>query len=320
MDGHGSPVGGILVPMRCYFWRYSCLCVCVGTLSCTPVGPLVDAGFASTGDVGAAAALDAGYPLDVELAGADGAFETGDAAAQPYDSDAAIFADAYVAADANESDEDSGVWMEDAGTRLVSEIDHEFLIYHFGGNPVDASSFADDESGFQAYLDAVGVTYFDAAEIVTPSHPQAAADCGYMILLPDQGQWEKIGALALFADRLRELVGEPVWMRNWWRPDCYNAAVGGAPGGDHPDADAVDLDFLSATSRAAAQAYLCSEYWLQNIVSPDEIEPDADVDPRLNMSVGLGGATIHLGVLSRNGRRFWTYGSYTQEANSGSCW
>lgn len=44
------------------------------------------------------------------------------------------------------------------------------------------------------------------------------------------------------------------------------------------------------------------------------------LDPRLNLSVGLGGATIHLGVLSPLGRRFWKYGSYTEEPGAGACW
>jgi hypothetical protein len=38
------------------------------------------------------------------------------------------------------------------------------------------------------------------------------------------------------------------------------------------------------------------------------------------MSVGLGGITIHLGVLSAGGRRFWYYDSYTDEPESGTCW
>jgi hypothetical protein len=202
----------------------------------------------------------------------------------------------------------------------VDVIDHAFLIEHFGGTAANAFDYDDDVMGFQAYLDDVGVQYFSANEIVTPNSPSAAAQCGYMILLPTRGEWEKIGALALMADQLRALVGEPVLMRNWWRPDCYNELVGGAAGGDHPDADAVDLDFQSATSRAAAQQYLCNNYWAEDIVPAEDIAPGSDLDPRLNMSVGLGGVTIHLGVLSANGRRFWKYGSYTQEPDSGSCW
>ena len=206
------------------------------------------------------------------------------------------------------------------GNALVSEIDHEFLIDYLGGDPVDAMDYGPDLDSFQQYLDAVGVQYTTGAEIVEPYNQAAATGCGLSILLPERDEWEKIGALALFTDELTELVGEPIYMRNWWRPPCYNDAVGGAANGDHPDGDAVDLDFMSNASRAMAQEFLCETYWDQDIVEPEQIAPGSGLDPRLNMSVGLGGVTIHLGVLSQGGRRFWTYSSYTVEPNSGGCW
>lgn len=305
--------------MRGLLFGFSCFLTFLGAMSCGPSGFQSDAGLAEPRDGGEGQAADAGTLEDASTPGGGQDVNIPDAAASTL-ADASVLEDAFASSDASGVDADSGMVGIDAGPQRVSEIDHEFLIRHFGGNPVDATAFPDNESGFQDYLDAVGVTYFDAAEIVTPNHPEIAAMCGYMILLPEQGQWKKIGALALFADRLRALVGEPVWMRNWWRPDCYNTAVGGAPGGDHPDADAVDLDFLSASSRAVAQAYLCSEYWEHDIVAPEDIAPGAEFDPRLNMSIGLGEATIHLGVLSQNGRRYWLYSSYTDEANADDCW
>jgi hypothetical protein len=225
--------------------------------------------------------------------------------------------------DAEPAPADAGASLEDAGVvddDLIDVIDHAFLIAHFGGNVVDALDYSDDLAGFQLYLDDVGIQFFSANEITTPNNPGAAQQCGYDALLPARGAWEKVGALALLSDQLRSLVGEPVFMRNWWRPPCYNALVGGAAGGDHPDADAVDLDFLSADARAAAQAYLCETYWAQDIVPPEAIAPGSDVDPRLNLSVGLGGATLHVGLLSDGGRRFWFYGSYTEVAGAGDCW
>jgi len=203
---------------------------------------------------------------------------------------------------------------------FVDEIDHEFLIDHLGGDPVDAFDYDEDVEGLQMYLDDVGVEYFTAFEIVEPNNPDAAAMCGLSVLLPPRDQWEKIGALAMFSDVLRDLVGEPIIMRNWWRPPCYNDAVGGAAEGDHPDADAVDLDFASPQSRGLAQGLLCDMYWAQDIVPPELIAPGSGLDPRLNLSVGLGGVTIHLGLLSEGGRRYWTYASYTEEPGSGDCW
>ncbi|MBI2378063.1 MAG: carboxypeptidase regulatory-like domain-containing protein [Deltaproteobacteria bacterium] len=203
---------------------------------------------------------------------------------------------------------------------LVSVIDHAFLITRFGGVNADPFRFAETQDGFQEYLDAVGVTYFAAWEYVVPNNQAVATDCGYSILLPDRSMWPKAAALGLLADQLRALVNEPVQLRNWWRPPCYNEGVGGEPNGDHPDGDALDLDFRSNRSRADAQRLLCETYWSRDIVQPEEIAPGSNLNPRLNLSVGLGGITIHVGVLSANGRRFWKYSSYTEEPNSGSCW
>lgn len=209
----------------------------------------------------------------------------------------------------------------DSGQDFVDEIDHAFLIDHFGGDAtVSAFDFVADIDGLQLYLDAVGVQHVTAPDLVEPYNEAAAEMCGFDLLLPDQGEWEKAAALSLFTDVLTELVGEPIFMRNWWRPDCYNEAVGGAPGGDHPDADAVDLDFASPTQRAVAQQFLCDTYWNADIVTPDQILPGSNLDPRLNLSVGLGGVTIHLGVLSGGGRRFWYYDSYSAEPGAGDCW
>ncbi len=202
----------------------------------------------------------------------------------------------------------------------VSVIDHTFLIEYFGGRAADPMLFAETPDGFQSYLDAVGVTYFSATEYITPNNPRVAEGCGYSVLLPERSVWPRAGALGLLADQLRALVNEPVVLRNWWRPPCYNAGVGGAAGGDHPDADALDLDFRSARSRADAQRHLCNTYWLADIVAPEDIEPGSNLNPRLNMSLGLGGATLHLGLLSRNGRRYWKYASYSQVSDSGTCW
>lgn len=180
----------------------------------------------------------------------------------------------------------------------------ENVIRQLGGSAVKSTMFPKTIAGFQMYLDAVGVRYFSAREMTTPNHPDKAKQCGFDHFLPPHEDWAKGAALALLADKLRALVNEPVKMRNWWRPSCYNSKVGGAAGSDHVQAFAVDLDFRSAQSRAKAQGYLCKNYWSSD----------------LQLSIGLGGVTIHLGILSPKGKRSWKYSSYTKLPNSGNCW
>jgi hypothetical protein len=173
----------------------------------------------------------------------------------------------------------------------------ERAITFFGGTAgVDPSTYPMTMDGFQEYLDALGVDHFSAREMLTPHHENTAKKLGYTLFLPPHRWWRRGGAHALLANELRKLVGEPVVMRNWWRPADYNAAVDGAAGSDHVFAHAVDLDYRSADSRRKAEKRLRELYndedWLQ-------------------VSLGLGGQTTHAGLLSPGRRREWTYSSYT---------
>lgn len=173
----------------------------------------------------------------------------------------------------------------------------ERAIKFFGGTAsVNPASFPMTMDGYQEYLDALGVEHFTAQEMLTPNHETTARTLGYKIFLPPHRWWKRGGAHALLADELRKLVAEPVVMRNWWRPTEYNAAVDGAADSDHVTAHAVDLDYRSAASRRKAEKRLRELYngetWLQ-------------------MSLGLGGQTTHVGLLSPGRQRDWTYSSYT---------
>jgi len=106
-------------------------------------------------------------------------------------------------------------------------------------------------------------------------------------------------------------------VRNWWRPTCYNANVGGAKSSDHIQARGFDLDFKTPKERAVAQAYLCKMY--------REGKP-------LSLQVGIGCQTLHVGIgspkrLSRypsDGSRFWKYGSLNncsiKRIKADDCW
>lgn len=170
-------------------------------------------------------------------------------------------------------------------------------IGHFNRLALDASFFDHDLDGFQNYLTSSGIRYFSAREMTTPNHPAKARAAGYDTFLPERGWWLRGAALAALADVLRELVGEPVRMRNWWRPAAYNKAVGGKPGSDHVTAHGVDLDYKSQASRRKAEARL-REYH--------------DEAPWLEMSLGLGARTTHVGIGSPRGSREWHYDNYTR--------
>jgi len=172
---------------------------------------------------------------------------------------------------------------------------YERAIGKLDGRTVDAQMFPNTTEGFQAYLEASGIRSVTAAELTRPNHPGIAARHGFQDFLPPQSWWQRGAALALLVQQLRSVVQEPLYVRNWWRPAAYNSAVGGARNGDHPSANAVDLDYASSAGRMRAERWLRtldrSAKWLQ-------------------LSLGLGDRTTHVGIGSAKGRREWHYAGW----------
>ena len=176
------------------------------------------------------------------------------------------------------------------------------MIEDFGGKVVDASRYSQNAQGFQSYLTASGIRNYDAADLIAPYNKSAAKNCGYDVLLPSKEDWVRGAALALWAEDLAHFAGELPIIRNWYRPSCYNSAVGGASKSDHLTARAIDMDFDTLSARRKAQKELC-RYW----------------NTSLNMQIGLGGQSIHLGAESPLGKRHWYYDSYQDSDRGNSC-
>jgi hypothetical protein len=168
-------------------------------------------------------------------------------------------------------------------------------IERFGGTAREPFGYPLSKTGFARYLSDVGVTHFSASELLDPHHPDDARRLGYDLFLPPHRWWPRGAALGCIADDLRTLVGEPVTLRNWWRPAPYNTAVGGAAESDHVVAHAFDLDYRSPDSRRAAE---------------QRLRTLAQEEPWLELSMGFGNKTTHVGILSPGRGRMWTYESY----------
>lgn len=170
-------------------------------------------------------------------------------------------------------------------------------IAELGGSPVDVKSFPQTVAGFQSYLMAAGVKSVTAADLTTPNHPAIAARLGFRDFLPNQDWWSRGAALALLAQNIKDKTGAALHIRNWWRPAAYNAdpGVGGAKDGDHPTANALDIDYGSATDRSKAELFLRA------------------LDKRcpwMQLSFGLGAQTTHIGLASPRGHREWHYAGW----------
>lgn len=189
-----------------------------------------------------------------------------------------------------------------------SELDtYDKIIKKFNKNSVTPLDFQPSEDGLQRFLDEVGIKHFSAKEMTTPNSEEGAQNCGVNELLPPQCAWKNGAAILSILDKIREEIKGPIALRNWWRPSCYNALVGGAKESDHLLSKAFDFDFQSSKERAIAQKIICEELWKKNE----------------NIQIGIGCTSLHIGLGSPKGKRFWTYpGLYDgcKVKSIDSCW
>jgi hypothetical protein len=176
-------------------------------------------------------------------------------------------------------------------------------IKELGGSVADPSRFPETVAGFQAFLSATGVKSVTAAELTRPNHPGIAARLGFVHFLPPQSWWPRGASLALLVQNIEAKARAEVRVRNWWRPAAYNSdpGVGGAKNGDHPTANAFDIDYNSITDRIQAETYLRA------------------LDrrcPWMGLSMGLGAQTTHVGIGSPRGHREWHYAGWTRARNA----
>lgn len=174
-------------------------------------------------------------------------------------------------------------------------------IREFGGCIVNSMAYPETIAGFQAYLTASGVRAVSASELILPNHPEVAARLGFRDFLPPRTWWSRGAALALLTQGIGAQTHTLVRIRNWWRPAAYNSdpAVGGAKAGDHQTASAVDLDYRTISERMQAELFLRA------------LEKRC---PWLQLSLGLGALTTHVGIGSPRGHREWHYAGWRPAA------
>lgn len=153
----------------------------------------------------------------------------------------------------------------------------------------------DSDLPWPEWVAGLQLAHFSLDEIQRPNHPDVARRLGFaMFAIPTV--YRKRAAVVLHvADLIRVATRRPIRMRNAYRPPPYNAAVGGARGSDHVTAQGVDLDFQDAEHREQAECFLRGL---------DAMVPD------LELSIGCGRETLHVGAMTVRGRREWYYPGY----------
>lgn len=178
---------------------------------------------------------------------------------------------------------------------------YEIAIQKLGGDltKINMHKYNQSLEGLDQFLKDLGIKFTNAKELCTPNHPDKALKAGFENFLPPKEWWLRVGVICLAFDQIRLHVGQPIKIRNMWRPPAYNAVVGGADGSDHVDSHAIDMDFRSSEDRKKAEKFIKENYY----------NKDKEI---FECSIGLGNKTIHIGFLSENGRRKWKYGDYTE--------
>jgi hypothetical protein len=178
-----------------------------------------------------------------------------------------------------------------AGVTKSEVENYNRLISNFKNNSLSPNEFDHSEDGLQRFLDQTGIKHFSAKEITLPHSDEGAANCGVTELVPPQCIWKNAAAVLTVMDQAREEIQAPITFRNWWRPACYNSLVGGAKESDHLLSKAFDFDFNNSKERAIAQKIICEKLWKKNE----------------NIQIGIGCTSLHVGLGSPKGKRYWTY-------------
>lgn len=112
-----------------------------------------------------------------------------------------------------------------------------------------------------------GVQYGWCQQLARPNPLSASVfACTYgnlphQLVSPDESTWEYAFKAGLMVQELEKQGIFTQEIYNWWRPEPYNANVGGA-GGRHPYGTSVDVRMQSMSDTSKALKKLCS--WRRN--------------------------------------------------------
>lgn len=147
--------------------------------------------------------------------------------------------------------------------------------------------------------------YFDAVYLSRRSNFSAKEMLGSYGKVPPKKYWPRLALLRWCADLLRD--DEPVSVAHVYRPESYNASVGGAPSSAHIDCCAIDLDFSSRKSHRRAL---------------DKCRRLHNSDVNFGIGVGIGRRRIHVDLFSptyfiKHRPRHWIYDSWAERESIG---
>jgi len=195
-------------------------------------------------------------------------------------------------------------------------LEYGFIVQKLGGKIKDPSIYKKTMSGLQDFLNETGIKNFTAYEISHPGNMKRAKSCGIKNLIPPRGCWLRTAALSLLAENIRNELKQKVKINSHYRTKCYNKKLGGSKRSEHLEARSIDLSYQSPEFRKIAMNYMCKNFWKDDVFGLTGIK-----NSKLNFSIGIGYKYTHIGLGSKNGRRYWLYKSFVEnEPLPKDCW
>lgn len=174
------------------------------------------------------------------------------------------------------------------------------LILRNGYKYPDPFAYPETVEGLDKYLKTAGIRHFSGRELATPYHPGTAKKLGWLdgTLVPPQACWPHGLACLTIAEAVRERIGnKPLLVANWYRPEPYNRAVGGAAGGDHLTATAIDIQFIGSSAEVRMYREKVVPY-LEGLYRSGDY---------LSLGLYADHKRIHIGVYTPKGKRQWNH-------------
>ena len=187
---------------------------------------------------------------------------------------------------------------EEMATEREDEVIAVGALLGFDSTFIDVSEYDPwDRESYQRYLTDNFVQFFSVEEVIRPHHKRKAAKAGFTELIPPPHLWPWSLLILRIGDVMREEIDAPIKLRNLYRPQSYNELVANSDiDSDHPNACSCDFDFNTQKHRRKAEKV---------------IRDLSKNHPEMKLSMGMGGRSLHVGVLSPKGHRSWFYDSYT---------
>lgn len=175
---------------------------------------------------------------------------------------------------------DSRSSLDSSQPEMADDFDHEHahddglnfeeIIFPYGCSRASATQIGVVKSGnakvdrfVQSCVSATGSTKW--CQQLTRPNPSSKStfsctygtDMPHRLIHPDEGTWKNAIQAVKLVTELEQKGISVYQIYNWWRPEPYNANVGGAAG-RHPFGTSVDVRFSTTRDMERAHSQLCS--------------------------------------------------------------